>query len=119
MKNTLKLALLLTFLTTSVHVNATRSESFTEKKKPITSTVDSDRVILEKGEKVSINLLNLDSNPVDIIIRDGRGRIIFSETITNNKTIQKSFNFTKAYKGNYSIKVKDGSTTYNKEIEIL
>ncbi|MFC4635061.1 hypothetical protein ACFO3O_14160 [Dokdonia ponticola] len=119
MKNTLKLALLFTLLVTSVHVNATGSELFTDEKKPTIATIDTDRVIREKGEKVSINLLNLDLNPVHIIIRDGRGRIVFSETITNDETIQKSFSFTKAFKGNYSIKVKDGSTTYTKEIEII
>ncbi len=118
MKNTLKLALLLTLLTTSVYVNATGSETFTDEKKSAKITIDTDKVIREKGEKVSVILLNPDVNPVTITIRDGRGRIVFSETITNNETIHKSFNFTKAYKGNYSIKVKDGSTTYNKEIEI-
>jgi len=75
-------------------------------------------VIREKGEKVSIILLNPDVNPVVITIRDGRGRIVFTETITNDEAIHKSFNFTKAYKGSYSIKVKDGVTTYKKEIEI-
>jgi hypothetical protein len=119
MKNTLKLALLLTLLITSVNVNATGFETSIEGKKPLTSAIDSDRVIREKGEKVSIILLNLDLSPVKIIIRDGMGRIVFSETINDNKAIHKSFNFTKAYQGSYSIKVKDGSTTYNKEIEII
>lgn len=119
MKTTLKSVLLLVLLTTSVYVNATGSETFIDEKKPITSTIDSDMVIRKKDEKVSINLLNLDLNLVEIIIRDGLGRIVFFETINNDQTIQKSFNFTKAYKGSYSIKVKDGSTTYNKEIEII
>ena len=119
MKNTLKLALLLTFLITSINVNATAFETSIDGKKPLTSTIISDMVIREKGEKVSVILFNLDLNPVDITIRDGFGRIVFSETISDNKTIHKSFNFTKAYQGKYSIKVKDGSTTYNKEIEII
>lgn len=119
MKNTLKLSLLLTLLIASVHVNATTSETFTETEKTSTTDIADDLVIREKDEKVSVILLNLELNPVKITIRDGFGRIVFSETIKDNKTIHKSFNFKKAYKGNYSIKVKNGLTTYNKEIEII
>lgn len=120
MKNTLKQFLLFTLLIASIHVNAAEFETITKTKKPNTTTKADDLVIREKDEKVSIILLNVDLNPVDIIIRDGIGRIIFSETITNdNKTIHKSFNFENAYSGNYTIKVKEGVNTYNKEIEII
>ncbi|GGG24039.1 hypothetical protein GCM10011344_25990 [Dokdonia pacifica] len=119
MKNTLKLSLLFALLITSVHVNATTLETFVETKESNPKTITDDLVIREKDEKVSVILLNLDLNPIKITIRDGFGRIVFSETIKDNKTIHKSFNFKKAYKGSYSIKVRNGLTTYNKEIKII
>ncbi|MEP0262455.1 hypothetical protein [Dokdonia sp.] len=118
MKNTFKLPLLFILLIASVRVNATSFETFTKTEKTNATNITDDLVIREKDEKVSVILLNLDLNPVKIIIRDGLGRIVFSETI-NDKTIHKSFNFKNAYKGNYRIKVKNGVTTYNKEIKII
>ncbi|WP_299766734.1 hypothetical protein [uncultured Dokdonia sp.] len=119
MKNTLKLSLLLALLITSVNIHATTLKTFVATEKSNPTTIADDLVIREKDEKVSVILLNLDLNPVKITIRDGFGRIVFSETINDNKTIHKSFNFKKAYKGSYSIKVKNGLTTYSKEIEII
>lgn len=119
MKNTLKLSLFLTLIIVSTYGNAANIVAPVETEKMSLINIDDELVIQKKEYKVSINLLNLDLNPIKIIIRDGLGRIIFHETINDNKTIQKTFNFTNAYQGSYSIKVKDGSKTYNKEIEII
>ena len=118
MKKVLKLSLLFTLLIASVSLYAGEIENTTKNKKPKSSTIKDNLVIREKNQKVSVLLLNSDLSPVKIIIRDGIGRIIFSETITN-KTIHKSFNFKSAYKGFYNISVKDGLKSYTKEIEIL
>ena len=72
----------------------------------------------EKNNRVHLNLLNLDENPVQIVIRDGMGRKIHTETILKEKSIHKSFNFNKAYSGTYDIQVKDGKTIYSLEIEL-
>ncbi len=119
MKSTLKLSLVLALLTVSVQANASEYKTPVNTTEAYSLNIDDTYVIQEKDGKVSVNLLNLDLNPIKIIIRDGLGRIVFSETISDNNAIHKSFNFTNAYQGSYSIKVKDGSRTYNKEIEII
>lgn len=84
----------------------------------VSKKIDHKPVYLKKDGKVYLNLLNLDLNPVDIEVRDEMDRLLFSETIDGTPTVAKSFNFKKAFKGFYTIKVKDGAIVYTEEIEV-
>ena len=80
--------------------------------------IDHKPVFRKKDGRVFLNLLNSDLSPVDIKVRDAMDRLLFIETMKGTLNIQKSFNFTKAFKGSYTIKVKDGRKVYMEEIEI-
>lgn len=76
------------------------------------------KVFIEKDEKVYIRLDNSSMNIIDIEVRDGFERIIYTEKVKKTGDVLKSLNFKKAYKGYYTIKVNDGAQTYSKEIAI-
>tara|TARA_R110000868_G_scaffold98706_2_gene271731 strand:+ start:17715 stop:18299 length:585 start_codon:yes stop_codon:yes gene_type:complete len=85
--------------------------------------------ILEKAENtkpifrvkegmVFINLLNRDMQKVDIKVYDASDRLLFSEAITDKLVVEKAINFKKAFKGEYTITVKDTNGVYSKNINI-
>lgn len=76
------------------------------------------KVFIERNEKVYIRLDNPSMNTIDIEVRDGFERIIYTEKIKKTEDVLKSLNFKEAYKGYYTIKVSDGVQTYSKEIAI-
>ncbi|MDV7139428.1 T9SS type A sorting domain-containing protein [Maribacter sp. TH_r10] len=80
-----------------------------EKNKPVFRT---------KNEMVYLNLLNLDKEVVAITVYDGEERTVANELFENETVIEKAFNFTKAHKGHYTIKVKKGSESYFESITI-
>ena len=80
--------------------------------------IDHKPVFRKKDGRVFLNFLNSDLSPVDIKVRDSMDRLLFTETMNGTLNIQKSFNFTKAFKGSYTIIVKDGRKVYMEEIEI-
>lgn len=83
--------------------------------------IDKDKaktIFTKQGEKIYISLNNPLMNIIDIEVRDGLNRIIYTEKIKKTRTILKALNFKKAYKGYYTIYIADGTQTYHKEIAI-
>lgn len=75
-------------------------------------------VFRKKKGSVYLNLLNSDLNPVSIEVHDAMGRLLSSERMDGILNVSKSFDFNKAFKGSYSIKVKNGDTVYTEVIEV-
>ncbi len=71
-----------------------------------------------KGNKMYLNLLNLDREKVFIKVYDGDARLIFSEKLTDQMIIEKAFNFEKAHIDNYRVTVEDSKSIYSKSIRI-
>jgi flagellar hook assembly protein FlgD len=64
-------------------------------------------------EKIFVNFLNLDKSKVDIKVYDEQYRVVFSETVTEEMTIEKAFNFQGAYAGNYRVVILDAKKSYS------
>lgn len=75
-------------------------------------------VFRTKGEVVYLNLLNLDEKSVTVEVYDNADRIVFSEELGDEMIIEKAFNFTKAFKGQYTVIVKKSENTYYESITI-
>lgn len=75
-------------------------------------------VFRKRGDKVFLNLLNLDLQEVEVSVYDSSDRILFSETIKGEQLVQKAFNFEKAYTNSYTVVVKDGDNTYYEEVVV-
>ncbi|WP_276165833.1 hypothetical protein [Zobellia alginiliquefaciens] len=71
-----------------------------------------------KEGMVFLNLLNLDSKDVEIKVFDSSNRLVFSEKRENQMVIEKAFDFTKAYEGEYTVVVRDSKETYYKEVSV-
>ncbi|OWW23734.1 hypothetical protein B4Q04_18465 [Zobellia sp. OII3] len=71
-----------------------------------------------KDGRVYLNLLNLDKKDVNIQVYDSSNRLVFSEKREDEMTIEKAFDFTKAYSGDYTVVVRDSKETYYKEISV-
>ncbi|MCW5517396.1 hypothetical protein [Muriicola sp. Z0-33] len=69
-------------------------------------------VFRKKGDRLFLNLLNLDENKVDIKVIDSSDRVVFKETIEDESIIEKAFNFEKAYEDRYMVVVKDNNDVY-------
>jgi hypothetical protein len=74
------------------------------------------RIFRQEGDMVYLNMLNLDGDKVEIKVFDSSSRILFKEVITNERTIEKAFNFKNALSDSYTIKVKDSEGTYRESI---
>jgi hypothetical protein len=75
-------------------------------------------VFRKTGNKVYVNLFNADQQKVDITIIDSEERVVFKESAKDELIIGKIFNFKKALKGTYTIRVNDGEDTYYQNITI-
>ena len=75
--------------------------------------------IFKKTEDmVYINLLNLKKDKVEIKVYDDSERVVFSEVFNDEDIVEKAFNFEKAYKGSYIIKVKKNDEIYYEGINV-
>ena len=70
------------------------------------------------GEKVIFKLKNADLSPITITISDTEHRVVYKQTFKNKYTINKIFNFEKAFSDTYTIKIKDNCKVYTKIIEV-
>ncbi len=70
------------------------------------------------GDKVYVNLFNGDQQKVDIEILDNQGNVVSKESTKDELNVGKVFNFEKAVKGKYIIRVNDGEDIYYKNITI-
>lgn len=73
-------------------------------------------VFRKTGEKVFLNLLNLDQKDVKVKVVDSEGRIVFKETISDTMLIEKAFNFENAFDDKYTIMVVDGDNSYYEDV---
>jgi hypothetical protein len=93
-------------------------------------TTDADRNPVEKdrtttttavqarGEKVYVNLLNLDGSPVTVKVYDGQRRLLYIKRFEETPVVEKAFNFEEAYQGTYRVFVYDGEETYSASVEV-
>ncbi len=75
-----------------------------------------DPVFKRKGSKVMMNMLNLDEKAVVIRVFNGDGRVVFEEKVTGEAVIQKVFNFTDAFSGDYRIEILDDKKKFEETI---
>lgn len=80
--------------------------------------VELDPVFKKKGQKLFMNLLNLDQEKVTIKVIDSEGRVIFKEVIEGDVVVEKAFNFESAYEDNYTIVVIDNDKTFKEKVSI-
>lgn len=66
---------------------------------------------------VSVNLLNLDGNPVHVQVLDATNRVLFKEVIKGEHSVGKRFDFSQAEEGVYTIVVKDCERKFYKKVE--
>ena len=71
-----------------------------------------------KEKMVYLNLLNLNSEDVQIYVYDSSNRLVFSETREDEMVIEKAFDFTKAFEGEYTLVVRDSKETYYKAVTV-
>ncbi|WP_437399622.1 hypothetical protein [Flagellimonas lutimaris] len=80
--------------------------------------VNLDPVFVKKGQKIMMNLLNVSKGKVLLKVYDSEDRLVFDEAIDGDIVVEKSFNFEKAFKDEYTIVVVDKFGTYKKTMEV-
>lgn len=75
-------------------------------------------VFRKKGDKLYMNLLNLDLQKVNIKVVDSENRVVFNEVIEGELIIEKAFNFEQAFEDNYTVVVKDSEGTYREKLSV-
>ncbi len=73
---------------------------------------------IEEEKHVSLNFLNLDKKDVSIKVYDEDSRLVFEEEITDEMIVEKSFDFSGAYEGNYTVSISYGDKSYSKYIAV-
>lgn len=83
---------------------------------------DSEPVKIERpffrtqGDRVILNLLNLDLDQVMLKVIDQNGRVLYRTVIKDELVIEKAFNFENAYEGTYRVMVISAGETYTEKI---
>ena len=72
-------------------------------------------IFRKKGDKVYLNMLNLQGDKVQIKVFDSNNRLLFKQTV-EKETVEKAFNFERAYSDSYTVVVKDSEGTYSEKI---
>ena len=80
--------------------------------------VNLDPVFVKKGQKIMMNLLNVSKGKVLLKVYDSEDRLVFDEAIDGDIVVEKSFNFEKAFKDEYTIVVVDKFGTYTKTMVV-
>lgn len=80
--------------------------------------VEKPLVFETNGHKVNLNLNNSDRTKVAIEVTNQDHAKLYKEVFTDKKTIDMTFNFESAVKGDYTINVKDGKEVYTQEISV-
>ena len=65
-----------------------------------------------KGDRIYLNLLNLDKKGVQVKVYDSNNRLIYKELFEGELVVEKAFNFEKAFADNYTVVVKNSDDTY-------
>jgi len=117
LKNTLVLALSLTVAVGVANDYGKKGMLKNEVEKKVIS-LESDPTFKRKGDKLFLNLLNLDQDKVVIRVKDSEGRIVFSEVIKGQLVIEKAFNFEKAYRDDYTVEIVDDSKSFKEVVTV-
>jgi hypothetical protein len=80
--------------------------------------IEADPVFKKKGNKLFLNLLNLDQEKVTIKIVDNEGRVVYIETLNGDLVIEKAFNFENAFENEYTVMVVDNNKTFKETVEV-
>lgn len=80
--------------------------------------VEVDPTFKRKGDKLFLNLLNLDQEKVVIKVYDSQNRLVFSEVVKGNLVIERAFNFESAQKDDYTVVVIDNKTAFEEKIAV-
>ncbi|MEM1259762.1 MAG: hypothetical protein AAGC45_08395 [Bacteroidota bacterium] len=80
--------------------------------------IKADPVFKKKGNKLFLNLLNLDQEKVTIKVVDSEGRVVFIETMKGDLVIEKAFNFENAFENKYTVYVVDNNETFKETVEV-
>lgn len=78
-----------------------------------------DPVFKRKGDKVLLNMLNLDQKTVIIRVRNADDRVVFEQKVTGESVIQKVFNFNDAFKGDYRIEILDDNQRFEEKVMVM
>jgi hypothetical protein len=87
-------------------------------KKPVEKRTTSTPAVQTRGEKVFVNLLNLNGKPVTVKVYDEESRLLYLKNFEESPVIEKAFNFEEAFEGTYSVVVNDGEATYSASVEV-
>jgi len=118
LKNTLVAALMFTTVVGLANgPKSTFDKKALEVEKNLIS-VELDPVFKKKGQKLFVNLLNLDQEKVTIKVIDSEGRIVFKEVIEGDIVVEKAFNFEKAFEGNYTVVIVDNNETFKEKVVV-
>ena len=133
MKKTIKIsaALILMVLTGTTTLSAKEISNFNNSFESVTPVNDKEKKNKKEAEEpragapyfryvdnqVSMNLLNLDRNSVQVQILDKRNRVLFTEVIKGENTIGKQFDFSGVSDGIYTIVIKDCENQFIKKVE--
>lgn len=71
-----------------------------------------------KEDVVYINFLNISKKGVEIKVYDSEDRVLYSEKFTDSLIVEKAITFKNAYKGEYTVIVKNTNGNYQKNVSI-
>lgn len=75
-------------------------------------------IFRKSGEKVFLNLLNLEKEAVKITVYDSENRVVYTQTITDTILVEKAFNFEGAFKDTYLVVVKNGKDIFYEDVVV-
>jgi hypothetical protein len=89
-----------------------------DKKPVVKERVTSSTAVQARGEKVFVNLLNLQGESVIVKVYDEESRLLYLKNFEESPVVEKAFNFEEAYEGTYIVVVNDGEATYSASVEV-
>ncbi len=93
--------------------------SFSDTEMEILESADKGkRIFSQKGDKVYLNMLNLQGDKIEIKVFDSGRRLLFNEVVTEKVTVEKAFNFENAFEDSYTVVVRDSEGTYIEKISV-
>ncbi|OQD41920.1 hypothetical protein BUL40_13800 [Croceivirga radicis] len=118
LKNTVVATLL--FATVAVMANGpekTFGKKVNEVEKNLIA-VKLDPTFKRKGDKLLVNLLNLEQKDVMIKIYDNQGRVVYKELLEGKLVIEKAFNFENAFENDYTVVVTENDKTFKETVAV-
>ncbi len=95
-----------------------QSATFSDTEREVLEAADKGNPIFRKeGDKIYLNMLNLQGDKVFIKVIDSNGRALFNET-SREDLVEKAFNFENATADRYTVYVKDSKRTYSEKIVV-